>query len=116
MAPPEANIEMVVLARNFPNDCIDFSMPGGSARDETALAILRSKYQRANIVEVHRQGPAITPSLRRTNWRRMREIPRRAKPWLCYISKHKGSPGEGGGGELSMGSNIVTSLAPGEPL
>jgi hypothetical protein len=56
MAPPEANIETVVLARNLPNDCIDFSIPGGSARDETALAILLSKYQRAKIVEVHRQS------------------------------------------------------------
>ena len=49
MAPPEANIEMVVLARNLPNDCIDFSIPGSSARDETALAILLSKHQRAKI-------------------------------------------------------------------
>jgi hypothetical protein len=94
MAPPEANIETVVLARNLPNDCIDFSIPGGSARDETALAILLSKHQRAKIVEVHRQGPAITPSLRRTNWRRMREIPHRAKPRLSYISKHNGGAPE----------------------
>ena len=49
MAPPEANIEMVVLATNLPNDCIDFSIPGSSARDETALAILLSKHQRAKI-------------------------------------------------------------------
>ena len=90
MAPPEANIEMVVMARNLPTDCINFSMPGGTARDETALAILLSKHQRANIGEVHRQGPAITPSLRRTNWRRMREIPRRTKPRLCYNSNHNG--------------------------
>src|ERR1700719_2728265 len=90
MAPPEANIEMVVLARNLPNDCIDFSIPGGSARDESARAILLSKYQCAKIVEVRRQGPAITPSLK--NWRRMREIPRRAKPCRCYISKYNGSP------------------------
>ena len=78
------------LARNLPNDCIDFSIPGGVARDETAMAILLSKHQRAKIGEVHRQGPAITPSLRRKNWRRMRQSPRRAKPWLCYISKHDG--------------------------
>ncbi len=115
MAPPEANIEMVVLARNLPNDCIDFSIPGSSARDETAIAILLYKHQRTRIVEVHRQGPAITPSLRRTNWRRMREIPRRSEPWLCYLSKQNGSPG-GVGGALSMDSNIVTSLAPGETL
>jgi hypothetical protein len=113
MAPPEANIEMVELARNLPNDCIDFSIPGSSARDETALAILLPKHQRAKIVGVHRQGPAITPSFKTDNLRRMREIPRRAKPWLCCISKHDGSPG--GGGELSMGS-IVTLLAPGETL
>src|ERR1700682_4438829 len=90
MAPPEANIEMVALASNLPIDCIDFSILGGSARDETAVAILLSKYQRAKIVEVHRQGPAITPSLSWTNWRRMREIARRAKPCLCTISKHNG--------------------------
>jgi|ERR1700730_2556047 len=94
MAPPEANIEMVEMARNLPNDCTDFSIPGGTARDETAIAIGLSKHQRAKIVEVHRQGPAITPSLRRTNWRPMREIPRRAKPWLCYISKHSGGASE----------------------
>jgi hypothetical protein len=88
MATPEANIETVVLARNLPNDCNDLSIPGGSARDEIATAILLSKHQRAKIVEVH--GPAITPSLRRTNWRRMCEIPRRAKPRLSYISKHNG--------------------------
>src|ERR1700730_8023657 len=90
MAPPEANIEMVVLVRNLPNDCIDFSLPGGAARDETAMAILLSKHQRAKIAEVRRQGSAITSSLRRTNWRRMREIPRRAKPRLSCISKHNG--------------------------
>lgn len=94
MAPPEANIEMVVLARNLANDCIGFSIPGGSARDETAIAILRSKHQRAKLVDVHRQDPAITPSLRRTNWRRMREIPRRAKSWRCDISKHNGGAPE----------------------
>jgi hypothetical protein len=66
MAPPEANIEMVVMARTLLNDRIDFSIPGGLARDETAFAILLSKHQHAKIVEVHRQGPAVTPSLRRT--------------------------------------------------
>src|ERR1700730_13182307 len=111
MAPPEANIEMVVLARNLPNDCIDFSIPGSSARDETALAILLSKHQRAKIGKAR----LLHNKLRRTNWRGMGEIPRVAKPWLCYLSKHNGSPG-GGGGALSMVSNIVTSLAPGETL
>lgn len=110
MAPPEANIEMVVLARNLPNDCIDFSIPGGSARDESARAILLSKYQRAKIVEVRRQGPAITPSLR--NWQRMRETASsEAVPLLHFQTQW-----EPRGGELSMGSDIVTSLAPGEPL
>ena len=38
MAAPEANVEMVVMARNLPTDCIAaFSIPGGSARDETLL-------------------------------------------------------------------------------
>ena len=115
MAPPEANIETVVMARNLPNDRIDLSMPVGSAREDNAISILLYMHQRAKIGEVHRQGPGITPSLRRTNWRRMREIPRRAEPWLCYLSKHNWSPG-GVGGALSMDSNIVTSLAPGETL
>ncbi len=167
MAPPEANIEMVVMARNLPNDCIDFSILGGSTRDETAVAILLSKHQRAKIVEVHRQGLPIIPdltdenpsyrsrhgerseaiqvasvacglvrrfaprndaprrespstrfgitsSLRRTNWRWMRKIPRLAKPWLCCISKHNG--GARGAASLSIGSNIGTSLSPGETL
>jgi hypothetical protein len=114
MAAPEANIEIVVMARNLPNDCIDLSVPGRAARDETAMAILLVNHQRATIGEVHRQGPAITPSLRRTNWRRMREIPPRAKPWIYDISKHWRSPG--GGGKLSTGAKIVTSLAPGETL
>lgn len=60
MAPPEANIEMVVMARNLPNVCIDFSMPGAAARDAAAVAVMLSRLQRAKIVEVHRQGPAIT--------------------------------------------------------
>jgi hypothetical protein len=97
MAPPEANIEMVVMARNLPNDCIGSSIPGGAARDETVIAILLSKYQPGKIAEVHRQDPTITPGVR---LRRMCAIPWRAKPR----------------GELSMGSNIVTSLAPGETL
>ena len=56
MAPPEANIEMVVMARTLPNDCIDFSIPGGLARAETAIAILFSKRQHAKIVEVQRKA------------------------------------------------------------
>jgi hypothetical protein len=63
-----------------------------AARDDTAVAILLSKHQRAKIGEVHRQGPAIAPSLRRTNARWKREIPPRAKPWLWYISKPNGAP------------------------
>jgi hypothetical protein len=112
MAPPEANIETVVLARNLPNDCIDLSIPGGSARDETAMAILLSKRQRAKIVEVHRQGPAITPSLRRPADARNTASSEAAA--FLHFQTQWGSPG--GGGELSIGSNIVTSLAPGETL
>jgi hypothetical protein len=88
MAPPEANIEKVVMARTLPNDCIDFSIPGGLARDETAIAILLSKHQHAKIVEVHRQGPAVTPSLRGTVADARNTA--QAKPELCYISKHNG--------------------------
>jgi hypothetical protein len=94
MAPPEANIEIVVMARKLPSDCIDFSISGGAAREETAIAILLSKCQRAKIV---RQGPPITAGLR---LRRTYATPWQAKP--C--------------GELSMVSNIATSLAPSETL
>jgi hypothetical protein len=115
MAPPEANIEMVVLARNLPNDCIDFSIPGGTARDETAMAILLSKHQRAKIGEVHRQGPAIPPSLRRTDWQRMRENTASSEAGsLLHVETQWWSPG--GAGELAIGPNIVTSLASGESL
>ena len=110
MAPPEANFEMVLLARNLPNDCIDFSIPGSSARDETALAILLSEHQRAKIGKARLLHTKLKTDKLAANG----EIPRRAKPRLCYLSKHNGSPG--GGGALSMGSNIVTSLAPGETL
>ncbi len=53
MAPPEANIEMVVMARNLPNDCIGFAIPGGAVRDETVIATLLCKYQRAKTADVH---------------------------------------------------------------
>ena len=115
MALPEANIEMVVMARNLQNDCIAFSIPGGPTRDGIAIAILLSKPQRAKIVEVHRQGPAIVPSLRWTYWRRMREIPRQAKPWLCYIPKHSGGAPEEET-RCPQNQNVVTSLAPGKTL
>ena len=64
MAPPEANIERVVMARKLPAECIDFSITGGSARDETGIAILLAKHQRAKIAEVHRQGPGYYTKLR----------------------------------------------------
>ena len=56
MGSLEANIEMVVMARNLPNDRIDFSMPGGSAREEIAITILLSKHQRAKIGEVQKSN------------------------------------------------------------
>jgi hypothetical protein len=113
MAPPEANVEMVVMARNLPNDRIDFCLPVGSAREKTAITILLSKHQRAKLGEVHRQGPAIPPSLRRTNWRRMREISASSKAG-GLLRVQTWSPG--GAGELAIGPNIVTSLASGESL
>ncbi len=64
MAPPEANIEMVVMARKLPTECIDLSIPCGSARDETGIAILLAKRQRAKITEVHRQGPGYYTQLK----------------------------------------------------
>ena len=115
MGSPETNIEMVVMARNLPNDRIDFSMPGGSAREEIAITILLSKHQRAKIAEVHRQGPAIPPSLRRTDWQRMRENTASSEAGsLLRVQTQWWSPG--GAGELAIGPNIVTSLASGESL
>jgi hypothetical protein len=52
MSPPEANIEIVVMARNLPNDCMGFSIPGGAVRDETVIATLLCKYQRAKTADV----------------------------------------------------------------
>jgi hypothetical protein len=115
MGSPETNIEMVVMARNLPNDRIDFSMPGGSAREEIAITILLSIHQRAKIGEVHRQGPAIPPSLRRTDWQRMRENTASSEAEsLLRVQTQWWSPG--GAGELAIGPNIVTSLASGESL
>jgi hypothetical protein len=115
MGSLEANIEMVVMARNLPNDRIDFSMPGGSAREETAISILLSKHQRAKIAEVHQQGPAIPPSLRRTDWQRMRENTASSEAGsLLRVQTQWWSPG--GAGELAIGPNIVTSFASGESL
>lgn len=111
----EANIEMVVMARNLPNDRIGFSMPGGSAREEIAITILLSKHQRAKIGEVHRQGPAIPPSFRRTDWQRMRENTASSEAGsLLRVQTQWWGPG--GAGELAIGPNIVTSLASGESL
>jgi hypothetical protein len=92
MALPEANSEMVVMARTLPKDCIAFSIPGGLARDDTAIAILLSKRQQTKIIEVYRQGPAVTPSLRRAAADAGNT--HRAKPGLCYISKHNGKAPE----------------------
>ena len=39
------------MAKNLPNDCIEFSIPSGMARDETAIAILLSQNQRAEILK-----------------------------------------------------------------
>ncbi len=115
MGSLEANIEMVVMARNLPNNCIDFSMPGGSAREEIAITILLSKHQHAKIGEVHRQGPAIPASLRRTDWQRMRENTASSEAGsLLRVQTRWWSPR--GAGELAIGPNIVTSLASGESL
>jgi hypothetical protein len=87
MAPPETNMEMAAMARDLANDCIDFSIPGGAAGDETVIAILL-----LNINAPKRPkftGKAIIPSLRRTNWQWMRKIPRRAKPWLCTLRRRR---------------------------
>jgi hypothetical protein len=115
MGSLEANIEIVVMARNLPNDRIDFSMPGGSAREEIAIVILLSKPERAKIGEVHRQGTAIPPSLRRTDWQRMRENTASSEAGsLLRVQTQWWSPG--GAGELAIGPNIITSLASGESL
>lgn len=90
MAPPEANVEMVVMARNLPTDCIDFSIPVGSARDETAVAILLSKHQRAKIIEVHRHCPAITPSFKTGKLAADARSTASSEARLCYISNHNG--------------------------
>ena len=116
MGSLEANVEMVVMARNLPNDRIDFSIPGGAEREETAITILLSKHQRAKIGEVRRQGPAIPPSLSRINWRRMRENTVSSEVVdLIHLQIQFWSPG--GAFELEMASkNIVTALAPSETL
>ena len=90
MAAPEANVEMVVMARNLPTDCIGFSVPGGSARDETAVAILLSKHQRAKIVEVHRHRSAITPSFKTDKLAADARNTASREARLCYISNHNG--------------------------
>lgn len=90
MAPPEANVEMVVMARILPTDCIDFSIPGGSARDETAVAISLSKHQRGKIDEVHRHLPAIAPSFKADNLAADARNTASSEARLCYISNHNG--------------------------
>jgi hypothetical protein len=112
MALPEANIEMVAMVRNLPNDCIDSSLPGASVRDETAITILVVKYQRAKIVEVQRQRPAITLKLKVDKSADARNIASSEDVALLQFQTHWWS--RGGGGGLSMDSNIVTPLAPGE--
>jgi hypothetical protein len=59
MAPPEAKTQMVIVARNLQNTCIEVSVPSGSSRKETAIALLRFYCQRTKMVEVHRQGGAL---------------------------------------------------------
>jgi hypothetical protein len=59
MAPPEAKTEMVIVAKNLQNTCIKVSVPCGSTRKETAIALLRFDCQRMKMVEVHRQGGAL---------------------------------------------------------
>jgi hypothetical protein len=115
MGSLEANVEMIVMARNLPNDPIDFSMPSGSAREEIAITILLSKHQHAKIREVRRQGPAIPPSSRRTDWQRMRENTASSEAGgLLRIQTRRWSPG--GAGESAIRPNIVTSLALGGSL
>ncbi len=113
MALPEADIEMVAMVRNLPNDCIDSSRPGASVRDETAITILVVKYQRAKIVEVQRQRPAIPLKLKVDKLAAdARNIASSEDVALLQFQTHWWS--RGGGGGLSMDSNIVTQLAPGE--
>lgn len=102
------------MARNLPNDRIDLSMPGGSAREDNVISILLSKHQRAKIGEVHRQGPAIPPSLSRTIWRQMREnAASRGAMALWRVQAQSRSLG--GAAVLAMGSsNTVASPAEGE--
>ncbi|HEX3496431.1 MAG TPA: hypothetical protein VHT02_04525 [Methylocella sp.] len=115
MGSLEANVEMVVMARNLPKDRIDFSMPGSSAREEIAITILLSEHQRAKIGEVRQQGPAIPPSLRRTDWQRMRENTASSEAGgSLRVQTRWWSPG--GAGESAIGPNIVTSLTLGESL
>jgi sensor histidine kinase regulating citrate/malate metabolism len=101
------------MARNLPNDRIDLSMPGGSARVDNAISILLSKHQRAKIGEVHRQGPAIPPSLSRTIWRQMREHAASHEA-MALLRVQAQSRSLGGAAVLAMGSNTVASPAPGE--
>jgi hypothetical protein len=113
MAPPEANIEMVAMVRNLPNDCIDSSLQGASARDETTRMILLVKHQRAKIVEVQRQGPANSLKLKTDNLAaNARTTASTEVVALMQFQTQWSSPGGGGG--LSIDSNKVTSLAPGE--
>jgi hypothetical protein len=100
---------MIVMARTLPNDRIDLSMPGGSVREDNAISTLLSEHQRAKIEEVHRQDPAIPPSLSKTIWREMRENVASREAVTLRASRSLG-----GAAELAMGSNMVASPAPGE--
>jgi hypothetical protein len=112
MGAQEANIETVVMARNLPNDRIDLSMPGDSAREDNAISILLSKQQRAKIGDVHRQGPTIPPRLSRTIWRQRENAASREATALLRL--HAQSRSLGGAAVLAMGSNTVASPAPGK--
>jgi len=101
------------MARNLPNDRIELSMPGGAAREDNAISILLSKHQRAKIGEVHRQGPAIPPSLSWTIWRQKRENAA-SREAMALLRVQAQSRSLGGAAVLAMGSNSVASPAPGE--
>jgi len=53
MAPPEANIEMVVMARNLPNELHWLLHTGRRGARRDVIATLLCKYQRAKTADVH---------------------------------------------------------------
>lgn len=58
MAPPEAKIEMVVVAMNLQNGCTEISVPGCLTREASTVAPLAAVFQRTKRAEVHRNRPA----------------------------------------------------------